>query len=121
MDRLQVVTTLKALATGVDPATNTAADHVFSEPDVIRALFLAAEMLSERTDREKGVRKNTRPPASAGSPWSDGEDAQLAREFDSKMDIPDIARHHSRTRGAIMSRLVKLGKVDASSVRRRER
>src|ERR1044071_5817318 len=86
MDRMQVVTTLRALASGVDPATNAAADHVFSEPDVIRALFLAAEMLGERTGREPSVKSEQRP-ASAASPWSDGEDAQLVREFDSKMDI----------------------------------
>ena len=37
------------------------------------------------------------------------------------MAIADIARQHGRTRGSITSRLVKLGRIDVSAVRTRER
>ena len=42
-------------------------------------------------------------------PWTDDEDQRLIAEFSSHMKLYDIALAHSRTRGAIKTRLIKLG------------
>jgi hypothetical protein len=124
MERTQVVSILRSLAEGVDPTKNEPAHQVFAQPDVIRALFIAAEVVSEaesgaRIERTGTVRSDR--PLSAGLPWSDDEDARLGAEYDAHVVRSEIAALHGRTRGAITSRLVKLGKLDANSVRPRER
>ncbi len=50
-------------------------------------------------------------PRNAGKPWTAIEDRKLEDEFDAKMPIATIAQEHGRTRGAIESRLVRLGKI----------
>ncbi|MGZ5433179.1 MAG: hypothetical protein ACXW31_16970 [Thermoanaerobaculia bacterium] len=45
----------------------------------------------------------------------------LGGEFDAGTTIREIALKHGRTSGAITSRLVKLGKIDASTVTSRDR
>jgi len=51
-------------------------------------------------------------PERAGRPWGDKEDELLAKRFDDGVDIKKLAIKHKRTRGAIESRLVKLGKIE---------
>lgn len=97
MQRDQVISILESLAQG-QPA------------DVVEALNTATSVL----------RKNDRP-ASAGMKWTEEEDALLCREFDAGTAIRAIAQQHGRTAGAITSRLVKLGKLDASQVTSRDR
>lgn len=50
-------------------------------------------------------------PKNAGKPWTELEDQKLTDEFDSKMPITTIAIEHGRTKGAIESRLARLGKI----------
>jgi predicted house-cleaning noncanonical NTP pyrophosphatase (MazG superfamily) len=50
-------------------------------------------------------------PRNAGKPWTELEDHKLEDEFDSQMPIAAIAQEHGRTKGAIESRLVRLGKI----------
>lgn len=59
--------------------------------------------------------------ASAGLPWTAEEEARLCAEFDAGMTVADIARQHARSRGAITSRLVKCGRLDADRVVSRDR
>ncbi len=47
----------------------------------------------------------------AGKPWTELEDHKLEDEFDSHMPIAAITQEHGRTKGAIESRLVRLGKT----------
>lgn len=77
-------------------------------PNVVRALFIAAKALErmERTER----RANTLPEH-AGKAWDAAEEQQLCEEFDSGKTVAEIARIHQRTRGAIQSRLERLGKA----------
>jgi hypothetical protein len=42
------------------------------------------------------------------------EDARLAEDFDAEMAIAELAEKHRRSRGAIRSRLVRLGKLEPS-------
>jgi hypothetical protein len=109
MEQSQVITILESLANGIDPITGATCNDVFATPDVVRALSTAADQL-----------KNKHHPA-AGARWTDEEDAALCREFDTAMSVPDIAKLHGRTNSAITLRLVKLGRIDADTVRVRER
>lgn len=118
MERNQVITVLESLASGVDPTTGAVSHEVFAAPNVIRALFVAADLLKQ-TPAPTTAQKQ-QPPA-AGARWTADEDAALAREFDQGTSIAEIASRHNRTRGAITSRLVKLGRIDAASVRLRDR
>jgi len=118
MERSQVITIVDSLANGMDPATGARIPHdVFHTGDVVRALFSAVELLKQEPAREAGT---SRPP-SAGVKWTDEEDALLCHEFDGGTAIRDIAQQHGRTPGAITSRLVKLGRIDADAVTVRDR
>jgi DNA-binding NarL/FixJ family response regulator len=111
MNLEQVTQTLDALANGVDPATGSRIPiDAFHSPDVVRALFMASNLL-----RGHGRRQ------AAGSRWTEEEEAKVARAFDAGQSIADIAREHKRTKGAITSRLVKLGRLDPATVTLRER
>lgn len=46
-----------------------------------------------------------------GMPWTGAEEAQLLREFHSKMPTAEIAAAHHRTIEAIAARLVKIGQL----------
>ncbi|MGH8021287.1 MAG: hypothetical protein ACREIA_24005 [Opitutaceae bacterium] len=97
---------MRALADGRDPQSGAplARESVFQQPQVIRALFTAATALEHAASK---------PPA-AGGAWSEAEERKLVEQFDAGVDPADIAQEHGRTRGAIVSRLVKLGKIAKS-------
>lgn len=116
MNLEQVTTTLDALANGVDPATGARIpSETFHSADVVRALFTAATLLRGQKPEPK------RAAAAAGLRWTDEEEARVARAFDEGMPIAGIARDLGRTKGAITSRLVKLGRIDPGTVTLRER
>lgn len=118
MELQRVVSIVESLAAGVDPATGTNIPHdLFQTPDVIRALFTAANLLKQRADAPA----STSRPAAAGQRWSDEEDSLLCHEFDGGTPVAEIARQHGRTSGAITSRLVKLGRIDPETVKVRDR
>ena len=105
---------LNSLAQGFDPDTGEILprEHVLQQPDVIRALGQAVSIFrqyigeSVRADRE---------PARAGQAWSAGEDERLLKSFDRGTPIKELAATHERTRGAIESRLVKLGRIERTT------
>ena len=121
MEMERVVSILDSLAAGVDPGSGGVIPHeTYQSPDVIRALFTAANTLRQPRAAAPARASGDRPHA-AGRRWSEEEDSLLCHEFDGGMSVPDIARQHDRTRGAITSRLVKLGRLDPETVRVRER
>ena len=101
---------LRVLAEGVDPATGEvlADDSPCQNPQVTRALYTAIEELRVKQRRATATQGH---PARAGAPWSPAEDAEIRKEFRSATKFEDIAVKHQRTKGAIVSRLVKLGEV----------
>ena len=125
----QVISILESVAAGIDPHSGeTIPNNVFHTADVIRAFYAAARMLRQATPpsetngmslEEKSVRTD-RPP-SAGARWTSEEDALVCAAFDGGMAVHDIATQHGRTRGAITSRLVKLGRIDPNTVNVRNR
>lgn len=107
MDNKEAANILRSLADGKNPETGLEIDNndVLSQPDVIRALFLGSDSL-------KVMKKKRKLPDSAGARWETEEDNQLALEYHSKVSIQEIAKIHQRTKGAISSRLVKLGLME---------
>ena len=67
------------------------------------------------------LRSSRARPAAAGARWTDDEDAQLCREFDDGLAVAQLAELHNRSRTAVSLRLVKLGRLEADSVRARGR
>ena len=47
----------------------------------------------------------------AYEPWTPEEDEKLLSEFAAHMKLYEIAKAHSRTRGAVKTRLIKLGYI----------
>ena len=105
---------VRALADGVDPNTGAifADASPYAEPQTLRALFSAVELMEREVERE---RRKERLPANFGKPWSEGEDRTLVTEFDGGITLPEIARKHARTHSSIRLRLEKLGKIEASA------
>jgi len=109
-----------ALAAGVDPDTGQVVEGTtpLSNPDVVRALFLAASSLDANV---KHTPKPPQPPQvpKAGAAWTTEEVQALLRAFDNGEDVSSLAKAHGRTPGAIRSRLDKharasIGGTDAA-------
>lgn len=99
---------VESLADGRCPTTGQPLADTYQEPDVIRALFLAVRAL-EQLERIERQRKTL--PDRAGQPWEASEDQQLCEEFDAGKTVAEIAQVHQRTRGAVESRLERLGRI----------
>lgn len=101
---------IEALANGINPDTGERLPNKspFNEPQIIRALFTAAQFLTPATVKQA---KRTTSPENAGKPWSEAEDSELLSEFDAGQSVKSIALSHGRTHGAITSRLIRLGRI----------
>lgn len=104
---------IERLANGIDPITGEILSDQgpFNQPDVIRALFAAAQALRTRADADDGQPPSGAKPLNAGKAWSPEEDELLLREFDAGVAPKELAKKHGRTKGAIDSRLVKHGRL----------
>jgi hypothetical protein len=114
MNHLEAKSTLETLARGVDPATGEilSEQSPFNNPQVIRALFLAAKELEKLVPTEPPRRVERERPKNAGRAWLPKEDEALLDDFDAGMSPKELAAKHGRTKGAIDSRLVRLGRVE---------
>lgn len=99
-----------SLGNGVDPYTGEIfpEDSAYQNVETTRALYLALKSLDMYERRKQ--RENNRPP-NAGNPWSSDEDSDLINGFSKGEKIKDLSLKHSRTEGAIRSRLIKHGKL----------
>jgi len=109
MDAAEALPILRALADGRDPASGAplGAESVFQRPEVIRALFAAVLALD---DAPRVAKK--RPSSGEGSAWTAEEEARMVAAFEAGTKPAVIAEDHGRTRGAINSRLKKLGLIE---------
>ena len=112
MDDARAAEILKSLAAGVDPTAGTRLIDVtpLDAPDVVRALFLAADSLDSRL---RQARRQTALPRNAGKPWSADEDDRLLVAFDAGTAVDALTVAHERTRAGIEARLVKHGRLEA--------
>jgi hypothetical protein len=107
----ETIAILEALAQGINPVTGNqlATASPFDEPLVIRALNTAAQRLRHSSSLSEQPKAS---PPKVGSGWSADEDQALVRQFRANLPIKSIAENHQRTRGAIQSRLARLGLVE---------
>ena len=105
MEDIKAAEILKSLAAG----DNDADAATLQSPDVVLALFLAAESLEARA---RGARRNTSLPRNAGKTWTPEEDARLLAGFDGGTTVEALAATHERTRAGIEARLVKHGRLE---------
>jgi hypothetical protein len=111
MEKSKAIAILKLLADGIHPVTGELLDknHVTNEPDVIRALNTAVEALASE---QKKIKRQRDLPERVGKPWSEQEDKALIKAFDNGSSLNALVIKHQRTRGAIRTRLVRLGKIN---------
>ena len=112
MEKQSALHIIQALAQGIDPHSGETfpAASPYQHPDTVRALFQAAQALSQAAPQPSRSAHNA--PENAGKPWSDEEDKVLATAFDTGKAIPELAERHRRTRAAIQARLIRLGKIE---------
>jgi hypothetical protein len=107
MEMEEAIKIVRALAAGSDPETGKgfSAESICRRPMVVKALnrALGALIKLEEWDRNR--------PTNAGRAWSREEVTQVLKEVQDGVDFHEIARLHDRTVGAIVTRLVKLGKI----------
>ncbi len=110
MKKSKAIDILKLLADGTHPLTGEKLErnHVVNEPDVIRALNTAVSALA--SDDSK-IRRQRNLPERVGKPWSENEDEVLIEAFEKGISLNDLVIKHQRTRSAIRTRLVRLGKI----------
>jgi len=106
MEDLKAAEILKSLAANDDAA----AAATLQSPDVVRALFVAAESLEARA---RAARRNGNLPRNAGKTWTQEEDDRLLAGFDAGTTVEALAATHERTRAGIEARLVKHGRLEA--------
>jgi len=110
MDIVYVKNILKALADGINPLTGEVLSPADScnQPVIIRALYTAVAEL-EKAEKKNKVQQNL--PENAGKPWSPEDDEMLCRMYDQGCSSSEICASFKRTKGAIASRLARLGKI----------
>jgi len=110
MDKVKALEIVSALAEGHNPYTGEIFenDNVFQNPDTVRALYLARDILSRQIKLDSQKRAL---PENVGMAWTQEEEDELVKGFDAGVMVKELAVKHCRTRGAIESRLAKLGKL----------
>jgi hypothetical protein len=89
MNVVEAKTILETLARGIDPATGEifAEQSPFNNPQVIRALFLAAQDLENHGQGEPAGQAERERSKNAGRSWPPQEDEALLRDFDAGMSV----------------------------------
>ncbi len=117
MDTPRAIELLRALADGHDPFTGQSfpPGSPYQQADIVRALYCAIEALDGSNAKTASRPAKAAPDPSrpaAGKPWTPEEEKHLRDAFASNPSIPELAEAHGRTRGAISSRLVRLGLIE---------
>ena len=110
MELSEALKITRLLSEGIDPETGEVLEDesTFNEPRVIRALAVAVNAL----ERVQKIESRKGPlPDNAGKAWATEEDSELVKAFENGASIGELAVEHSRTKGAISARLVRLGKL----------
>jgi hypothetical protein len=119
MDNSAAIELIRSLANGIDPITGEIIpeSNSLNDPRIIRAFFLAIQALETKDVHISAKRRKLN---NAGKPWSPEEDQQLIEAFDNKKTIAELMKVHERSRGALASRLVHLGKIKVAPEKRVE-
>ena len=103
---------LTVLSNGIHPITGEILPDSDSSNQlaVVRAINT---VLRERgTDTGENTPSSKRTlPENSGKPWTEEDDAELCRMFDSGCSRKELSVHFKRTVGSISARLEKLGRI----------
>jgi hypothetical protein len=101
---------VRALADGLDPQTGKecASNSLVRNAQVVIALHRAVGAMEAQSERDRTKKMQ---PGNAFRWWSKAEEAQVCKELQDGLDLVDIARKHNRTVPAVVTRLIKLGKI----------
>ncbi len=115
LDRAKEI--VQALADGVDPYTGERFpdDGPYQRADTVRALHAVLEAAEEGQKPKRHADPNK---PHAGGKWAPEEEQRLRDAFHAGTPFDEIAANHGRTKGAITSRLVRLGLIDANPANR---
>ena len=111
MNKTEVLKVLGYLADGYDPETGELLPEQspYHSARIVRALFHAMKALEHASE---ALPVATRIPANVGAKWTSDEEQRLVEAFKKGQSVKEIAAFHGRTRGAITSRLVRLGLME---------
>ena len=112
MDIIRAKEILEILADGVNPSTGELLHENDScnQVEVVRALHTVLKCLEHVSKKPK------RPSAeNTGKPWTEDDEKNLCRMFDTGCTKREMANHFQRSQGAIAARLVHLGRIKERS------
>lgn len=107
MDLQRAKELLAVLADGINPLTGEVLPDSDScnQADIVRALHAVLMNLDSYSKKGRSL------PENAGKPWTLEEDNMLIEAYRNGATLTDLAKTHNRSRGAITSRLSKLGEI----------
>ena len=110
MNNQHALEIINALASGIDPVSGEIfpPQSALQHPEIIRALYVASIALRDHPAKTR----NPNLPHKAGMPWTEVEDQELLAAFDQGRAEKELAELHQRSRGAIRSRLMLLGRIE---------
>lgn len=113
-NKIATSTIIEAISNGTNPLTGEVLpeETLYREPAIVSALKLALAAVRKIEYRE--LRKKNLP-VKAGMSWDAAEDQRLLEGHDSGLAVAQIAERHERSKGSIISRLVKFGRLDQSA------
>ena len=112
---------IKTLADGMDPSTGEALPPASpcNDPIVIRGLFTILESLRAARRPKKTIEERQQEnidagrPKNVGLPWTDEMKVEVASRFRGGASVEDLSRSFERTRGSIVSELMKQGLIES--------
>ena len=117
MELFKAKQTLEALAGGIDPSSGEVLppESPYNDPLVIRALFAALDSIRlppMTVEQKQQNNLDQGRPKNFGLPWTREMKEEAARCFGKGSSIDELAANLGRTRGAIVSELVRQGLID---------
>ncbi|MCB5195710.1 hypothetical protein [Deefgea salmonis] len=110
MSPLEAKEIIESLANGIDPDTGEilTKQSIINRRLVKKAFSVAIESLEKAVKR---VERENSLPENAGSSWSEEEEETIISDYESGVSIKEIAAKVGRSKGAISSRLARLGMI----------
>ena len=111
---------LEKILDGYHPVTGERLpiEHVFCEPDVLRALHHAIEVLKNEDNQVKELKPQNR--LSSKRDWTEADDRKLCELYKNKIPIKEIAKELSRREKGIEKRLDYLREVKRQQIERKK-
>ena len=116
MDLFKAKQTLGALADGIDPSSGEVLpqESPYNDPLVIRALFVALDSIRlprMTVEQKQKINLHEGRPKNFGLPWTSEMKEEAATCFGKGSSVDELAANLGRTRGAIISELVRQGLI----------